>query len=78
MRASASARSAAAIRRAISTLLAACCLSFPMRSKLSKVIVGSDQKDLPVGHDTLQKRFSCSSLGREFVGWIHVWIDLPS
>jgi len=49
-----------------------------MRSKLSKVIVGPDQEDLPVRQDTPQEGFSGRELDREFVGRVHVRIDFAS
>lgn len=73
--ASASARSAAGSRRAISTL-AARGLSFTIRGKLSKVIVGSDQIEFLVHHDALQERLSGRQLGRELGGRIQARIDL--
>ena len=46
-----------------------------MRSKFSKVIVGSDQKDLLVRHNALQEGFS-SKFGRELASRINIRIDL--
>jgi hypothetical protein len=48
-----------------------------MRTKLSNVIVGSDQEDLAVGHYAPQKWLAGSELGGELGGRIHVGVDLP-
>ena len=49
-----------------------------MRRKFSKVIVGSDQQDLPIGHHAMKEWLAGGEPGRELGGWIDIRIEFTS
>src|ERR1035438_483715 len=78
MPASVSARPAAASRRPISTLSAACGFSFPMRSRFSKVMGVADEEDFLVREHALKERITGRHLRSELAYRVKIGVDFPA